>query len=54
MTERPGSTLAARPLHFFIVADCSTCQLSSRQLRSLYLVACECGNLPSQYDNLHC
>ncbi len=35
MTERPGSVLAARPLHFFIVADCSGSMASDGKMRAL-------------------
>ena len=35
MTERPGSTLAARPLHFFIVADCSGSMAADGKMQAL-------------------
>ena len=35
MTERPGSRLAARPLHFFIVADCSGSMAADGKMQSL-------------------
>ena len=35
MSERPGSTLAARPLHFFIVADCSGSMASDGKMQAL-------------------
>lgn len=35
MSERPGSVLAARPLHFFIVADCSGSMASDGKMRAL-------------------
>ncbi len=35
MSERPGSTLAARPLHFFILADCSGSMASDGKMQAL-------------------
>lgn len=35
MTERPGSRLAARPLHFFIVADCSGSMAADGKMQAL-------------------
>lgn len=35
MTERPGSTLAARPLHFFILADCSGSMAADGKMQAL-------------------
>src|SRR5262245_30530986 len=35
VTERPGSTLAARPLHFFIVADCSGSMAADGKMQAL-------------------
>ena len=35
MAERPGSTLAARPLHFFIVADCSGSMAADGKMQAL-------------------
>lgn len=35
MTERPGSTLAARPLHFFVVADCSGSMAADGKMQAL-------------------
>jgi uncharacterized protein YegL len=35
MTERPGSTLSARPLHFFIVADCSGSMAADGKMQAL-------------------
>jgi uncharacterized protein YegL len=35
MTERPGSTLAARPLHFFIIADCSGSMAADGKMQAL-------------------
>ncbi|MET0458149.1 MAG: hypothetical protein ABWZ91_13910 [Nocardioides sp.] len=35
MTERPGSRLAARPLHFFIVADCSGSMAADGKVQAL-------------------
>lgn len=35
MTERPGARLAARPLHFFIVADCSGSMAADGKMQSL-------------------
>ena len=35
MSERPGSTLAARPLHFFVLADCSGSMASDGKMQAL-------------------
>jgi uncharacterized protein YegL len=35
VTERPGSALAARPLHFFIVADCSGSMAADGKMQAL-------------------
>ncbi len=35
MTERPGSTLSARPLHFFILADCSGSMEADGKMQAL-------------------
>ncbi len=35
MTERPGSKLAARPLHFFVVADCSGSMAADGKMQAL-------------------
>lgn len=35
MTERPGSALAARPLHFFIIADCSGSMAADGKMQAL-------------------
>lgn len=35
MSERPGSTLAARPLHFFILADCSGSMAADGKMQAL-------------------
>jgi uncharacterized protein YegL len=35
MTERPGARLAARPLHFFVVADCSGSMAADGKMQSL-------------------
>jgi uncharacterized protein YegL len=35
MTERPGSRLSARPLHFFIVADCSGSMAADGKMQAL-------------------
>ena len=35
MNERPGSTLAARPLHFFVVADCSGSMAADGKMQAL-------------------
>jgi uncharacterized protein YegL len=35
MTERPGSTLSARPLHFFVVADCSGSMEADGKMQAL-------------------
>jgi uncharacterized protein YegL len=35
MTERPGSTLAARPLHFLILADCSGSMAADGKMQAL-------------------
>jgi len=35
MTERPGATLSARPLHFFILADCSGSMASDGKMQAL-------------------
>lgn len=35
MTERPGSTLSARPLHFFIIADCSGSMAADGKMQAL-------------------
>lgn len=35
MTERPGSVLAARPLHFFIIADCSGSMAADGKMQAL-------------------
>jgi uncharacterized protein YegL len=35
MSERPGSALAARPLHFFVLADCSGSMASDGKMQAL-------------------
>lgn len=35
MNERPGSTLSARPLHFFIIADCSGSMAADGKMQAL-------------------
>lgn len=35
MGERPGSTLAARPLHFFVLADCSGSMAADGKMQAL-------------------
>ena len=35
MSERPGATLAARPLHFFILADCSGSMAADGKMQAL-------------------